>query len=86
MSIWMWRVLDEGEIEGIGWGNMKLPENQVAPLDALAEVNSNIVVVLSCGCAVEMRWDDKVNPSGKLSETVTLMLLEIRLNIPLTIA
>ena len=39
---------------------MKLPKNQIALLNAVSEVNPNIVVVLSCGCAVEMDWDVKV--------------------------
>ena len=52
--------LDEGgEAEGVDRSDMKLPENQIALLDAVAEVNPNIVVVLSCGCAVEMGWDSK---------------------------
>ena len=56
----LWLGLDEGgEAEGVDRPNMKLPENQIALLNAVAEVNSNIVVVLSCGCAVEMQWDDK---------------------------
>jgi len=54
----LWLGLDEGgEAEGIDRENMRLPGNQIALLHALAEVNSNIVVVLSCGCAVEMSWD-----------------------------
>ena len=57
----LWLGLDEGgEAEGVDREDMKLPENQLALLDALAQVNPNIVVVLSCGCAVEMQWDDKV--------------------------
>ena len=56
----LWLGLDEGgEAEGVDRPDMKLPENQIALLDAVAEVNPNIVVVLSCGCAVEMGWDVK---------------------------
>ena len=56
----LWLGLDEGgEAEGVDRENMKLPENQIALLNAVAEVNPNIVVVLSCGCAVEMQWDDQ---------------------------
>lgn len=56
----LWMGLDEGgEAEGIDRTDMKLPDNQIELLNALAQVNSNIVVVLSCGCAVEMQWDDK---------------------------
>ena len=54
----LWMGLDEaGEAEGVDRENMKLPENQIALLHALSRVNPNIVVVLSCGCAVEMEWD-----------------------------
>ena len=57
----LWLGLDEGgEAEGVDRENMKLPENQIALLNALTEVNPNIGVVLSCGCAVEMQWDNKV--------------------------
>lgn len=56
----LWLGLDEGgEAEGVDREDMKLPENQIALLNAVAEVNQNIVVVLSCGCAVEMNWDSK---------------------------
>ena len=54
----LWMGLDEaGEAEGVDRENMKLPNNQLILLDALSKVNPNIVVVLSCGCAVEMGWD-----------------------------
>ena len=54
----LWLGLDEGgEAEGVDRPDMKLPENQLALLRAVAEVNPNIAVVLSCGCAVEMDWD-----------------------------
>jgi len=56
----LWLGLDEGgEAEGVDRPDMKLPENQIALLNAVSEVNPNIVVVLSCGCAVEMDWDVK---------------------------
>ena len=58
--ILLWLGLDEGgEAEGVDRADMKLPENQIALLNAVAEVNPNIVVVLSCGCAIEMAWDVK---------------------------
>lgn len=54
----LWLGLDEGgEAEGVDRDNMHLPENQLALLEAVAQVNANIVVVLSCGCTVEMQWD-----------------------------
>lgn len=59
-AVLLWLGLDEGgEAEGVDRPDMKLPENQLALLDAVAAVNPNIVVVLSCGCAVEMDWDVK---------------------------
>ena len=54
----LWLGLDEGgEAEGVDRQDMKLPDNQIALLNALAEVNKNIIVILSCGCSVEMNWD-----------------------------
>ena len=60
-AVLLWLGLDEGgEAEGVDRPDMKLPKNQIALLNAISEVNPNIVVVLSCGCAVEMDWDVKV--------------------------
>lgn len=57
----LWLGLDEGgEAEGVDRSTMSLPQNQLALLDALSRVNPNIVVILSCGCTVEMGWDSKV--------------------------
>ena len=59
-TVLLWLGLDEGgEAEGVDRQDMKLPENQIALLNAVVEVNPNVVVVLSCGCAVEMDWDQK---------------------------
>ncbi|WP_078549502.1 beta-glucosidase family protein [Litchfieldia alkalitelluris] len=53
--------LDEAtEAEGLDRHSMKIPENQIELLDALHEVNQNIIVILSCGSAVEMPWISKV--------------------------
>ncbi|WP_334075065.1 MULTISPECIES: beta-glucosidase family protein [Paenibacillus] len=53
--------LDEAtEAEGLDRQNMKIPDNQIELLHALHQVNPNIVVVLSCGAAVEMPWIGKV--------------------------
>lgn len=88
--------LDEfSEVEGIDRSNMKMPANQIDLFNALASLNKKIVVVLSCGSAIEMDFAErsnailhtylsgqagakatlnvltgKVNPSGKLSETI----------------
>lgn len=57
----LWLGLDEGgEAEGVDRSTMALPQNQLALLDAVFQVNPNIVVILSCGCTVEMAWDSKV--------------------------
>ncbi|WP_112179875.1 beta-glucosidase family protein [Paraliobacillus zengyii] len=53
--------LDEAtEAEGLDRQNMKIPENQIELLNALHEVNPNIVAIISSGAAVEMPWIDKV--------------------------
>jgi beta-glucosidase len=53
--------LDEvTEAEGLDRQNMKIPQNQIDLLNALYEVNPNIVAILSCGSAVEMPWVNKV--------------------------
>ncbi|MEK4476237.1 glycoside hydrolase family 3 C-terminal domain-containing protein [Paenibacillus sp. FSL R7-0048] len=53
--------LDEvTEAEGLDRKSMKIPENQIDLLNALYEVNPNIVVILSCGSVVEMPWINKV--------------------------
>lgn len=51
---------DRYESEGFDRDNMKLPQGHMRMIKAVAEVNSNIVVVLLCGCAVECPWADKV--------------------------
>ena len=52
--------LPEGfETEGLDRAHMCLPNNQVILLNKLAAVNEHIIVVLSCGSAVEMPWIDK---------------------------
>ncbi|GAA5416945.1 thermostable beta-glucosidase B [Paraliobacillus ryukyuensis] len=52
--------LDEvTEAEGLDRQDMKIPQNQIDLLHAIHQVNTNIVVILSCGSAVEMPWIDK---------------------------
>ena len=56
----LWLGLDEGgEAEGVDRENIFLPENQLRLLEAVAEVNPNIVVILSCGCVVDLQWENK---------------------------
>ena len=47
------------ESEGIDRTHMKLPANQGVLLEAVAEVNPNVVVVLSGGSPVELPWIDR---------------------------
>lgn len=53
--------LDEvTEAEGLDRSNMKIPSNQLNVVQALKEINQNVVVVLSCGSAVELPFVDDV--------------------------
>ena len=51
---------DRYESEGFDRDTMKMPEGHVRLIEAVAATNSNTVVVLLCGCAVECPWADKV--------------------------
>lgn len=49
--------LDElSESEGIDRTHMRIPQNQISLLEAMARVNENIVGILSTGASVEMPW------------------------------
>lgn len=49
--------LDElSESEGIDRTHMRIPQNQISLLEAIARVNRNIVGILSAGATVEMPW------------------------------
>lgn len=48
------------EAEGEDRTHMKLADNQVRLLEAVSEVNNNVVVVLSTGVSLEMPWIDRV--------------------------
>lgn len=39
---------------------MAMPEGHIRLIETVAAANPNTVVVLFCGCAVEMPWLDKV--------------------------
>lgn len=95
-TILLYLGLDEvTETEGMDRANMLLPQNQLELLEELQKLGKKIVIVLSCGSAVEMDFADradavvhaylggqaaakavlnvltgKVNPSGKLAETL----------------
>lgn len=48
------------ESEGYDREHMRMPENQVKLIEAVSEVQKNVVVVLSNGSPVEMPWIDRV--------------------------
>ena len=48
------------ESEGFDRDDMRLPDGQNALIEALADANENIAVVLFCGGAVELPWADRV--------------------------
>ena len=49
--------LDEiSESEGMDRSHMRIPQNQIELLEAIAKVNPNIAGVISAGAAVEMPW------------------------------
>lgn len=51
---------DRYESEGFDRKHIQMPANHVRLIDSVAEVNSNIVVVLSNGSPIEMPWINKV--------------------------
>ena len=95
-------LIDSYESEGYDRTHMRMPKNHAALIDAVAKVNSNVVVVLSNGSPIEMPWLEnvssvlegylggqagaggladilfgKVNPSGKLAETIPIRLEDV---------
>ena len=48
------------ESEGFDRETMAMPEGHIRLIETVAATNPNTVVVLFCGCAVEMPWLDKV--------------------------
>lgn len=48
------------ESEGFDRETLSMPEGHVRLIETVAAANPNTVVVLLCGCAVEMPWLDKV--------------------------
>ncbi|HFI0700924.1 TPA: glycoside hydrolase family 3 C-terminal domain-containing protein [Streptococcus suis] len=51
---------DSFESEGYDRKHLRMPANQVALIDAIAEVQENVVIVLHNGSPIEMPWIDKV--------------------------
>lgn len=54
-------LTDYVESEGCDRKDMKLPENQLALIDALIKVGKQVTVVLFCGSPVELPFADKVD-------------------------
>ena len=52
---------DRYESEGFDREDMAMPEGHLRLIEAVAEANPNTVVVLSCGCAVDCAWAERVN-------------------------
>lgn len=48
------------ESEGFDRKHLEIPENQIALIEAVAEVQSEIIIVLSNGAPIVMPWIDKV--------------------------
>ncbi|WEG73987.1 beta-glucosidase [Vagococcus intermedius] len=48
------------EAEGLDRSHLNLPENQLELLSAVSSFNSNVIVVLSNGSAIDLSWDDQV--------------------------
>ena len=42
--------------EGLDRTHMRIPQNQIELLQAIVQVNENVVGVLSAGSAIEMPW------------------------------
>ena len=51
---------DRYESEGFDRDDMKMPAGHLRMIEAVASANSNTIVVLLCGSAVECPWADKV--------------------------
>lgn len=51
---------DSYESEGFDREDMKMPRGHIQMIESIAKVNSNVIVVLLCGCVVEVPWLDKV--------------------------
>lgn len=60
-AVLLYLGLDEAtETQGLDRKNMHLPKNQIDLLEAVYNVNPNIIVCLSSGAAIEMPWINKV--------------------------
>lgn len=53
-------LTDKYESEGFDRENMRMPEGHIRMIETVAAANPNTVVVLLCGSAVEIPWEDKI--------------------------
>lgn len=53
-------LTDSYESEGFDRADMKMPEGHIRMIEAAAQANPNVLVVLMCGSVVELPWADKV--------------------------
>lgn len=53
-------LTDIYESEGFDREHMRIPANQIKLIEAVAEVNENIIVIIVGGSAIEMPWAEKV--------------------------
>lgn len=53
-------LTDSYESEGFDRTDMKMPKGHIQMIEAVARANPNVVVVLMCGSAVELPWEDQV--------------------------
>ena len=51
---------DQYESEGFDRDSMRMPENHVKLIEAVIEVNKNVVIILMGGAPMELPWADKV--------------------------
>ena len=79
--------LDEAsESEGMDRLHMRMPQNQLELIDAVADVNTETIVVLSAGSAMEMPWIDRVKAvvhgylGGQAGASAMLAVLTGKLN------
>lgn len=54
--IYFFGLNELSESEGLDRTHMRIPQNQIELLEAIAQVNSDIVGVISAGAAIEMPW------------------------------
>jgi beta-glucosidase len=61
-TILLYLGLDEvTETEGMDRADMRLPQNQIELLNSLSELGKKIVIILSCGSAIEMNFTDQAD-------------------------